>query len=110
MIEHTPKEEILSIIKEVESNSSATQRTVSKKLGISLGKTNYLLKELIKKDLIKTKSFLQNPKKIRKINYILTPKGVEKRVRLTYHFLKRKEAEYNRLKEEWERSVNNNHI
>lgn len=107
MIEQTPKEEILSIIKEVELDPSATQRTVSKKVGISLGKTNYLLKELIKKDIIKTRHFLQNPGKIKKISYVLTPKGFEERARLTYHFLKRKEAEYNHLKEEWERSVNN---
>lgn len=107
MIEHTPKEEVLSIIKEIETNPVATQRDVSRKVGISLGKTNYLLKELIKKDIIKTKHFLQNPEKIKKISYILTPKGFEEKTRLIYHFLKRKETEYNILKEEWEKSNNN---
>lgn len=107
MTDQNPKEEVLSIIKEIETNPSVTQRDVSNKVGISLGKTNYLLKELIKKDIIKTRHFLQNPGKIKKISYILTPKGFEERARLTYHFLKRKEEEYNRLKEEWERSVNN---
>jgi len=107
MIEHTPgtqKEEVLLIIKEIEADPAHTQRTVSKKLGISLGKTNYLLKELIKKDIIKTKSFLSNPSKLKKISYILTSKGFEEKMQLTYHFLKKKEAEYNLLKEEWEKS------
>src|SRR3989338_4666180 len=110
MFEHAPtkpKEETLSIIKEIEQDPAATQRSVSRKLGISLGKTNYLLKQLIEKDIIKTKSFLNNPGKIKKIGYLLTPKGIEEKARLVYHFMKRKEAEYNFLKEEWERSLAN---
>jgi len=109
MIEHAskpPKEELLLIIKEIETDPDATQRTVSKKLGISLGKTNYLLGELIKKDIVKTRSFLINAGKLKKISYILTSKGFEEKMRLTYHFLKKKEMEYNLLKEEWEKSNN----
>ncbi|MDP2939753.1 MAG: winged helix-turn-helix transcriptional regulator [Candidatus Omnitrophota bacterium] len=48
MFEH-PSEETLSIIKEIEATPATTQRIISNKLGISLGKTNYLLKALIKK-------------------------------------------------------------
>lgn len=107
MIEQSPKEEVLSIIKEIETDPTATQRTVSKKLGISLGKTNYLLKALIKKDVIKTRNFLNNPGKLRKISYILTAKGFDEKMQLTYHFLKKKEAEYNLLKEEWEQANKN---
>ena len=103
MIEQN-QEESLSIIKEVETNPATTQRAVSKKLGISLGKTNYLLKELTAKGLIKGKSFSNNPGKLRKIGYLLTPKGFEEKMRLTQHFLKKKEAEYKTLKEEWEES------
>lgn len=106
MVEHIstpPKEEILSIIKEIETNPYVTQRDVSTRLGISLGKTNYLLKALVKKDIIKTKSFLNNPGKLKKIGYLLTSKGLEEKMQLTYHFLKKKEAEYNILKKEWER-------
>jgi DNA-binding PadR family transcriptional regulator len=61
-----------------------------------------LLKALIKKGLIKAKSFSRNPGKIKKINYILTQKGFEERMQLMRHFLVRKEKEYNRLKKEWE--------
>ena len=100
MIEQS-QEEALSIIKEIETNPKATQRAVSKKLGISLGKTNYLLRELIQKGIIKGESFSTNPGKLRKISYILTPKGFEEKMRLTYYYLKIKEAEYKILKEEW---------
>jgi len=103
MIEQPPKEEILHIIKEIEFDPSTTQRTLSNKLGISLGKTNYILRELIKKGFVKVKNFSHNPKKIRTIHYILTKKGIEERINLTYHFLQRKENEYNLIKQEWER-------
>jgi EPS-associated MarR family transcriptional regulator len=101
MIEQS-QEEVLSVIKEIAANPTATQRVVSKKLGISLGKTNYLLRELIQKGLIKGESFSANPGKAGKISYLLTPKGFEEKLRLTYYFLNRKEAEYNKLKEEWD--------
>ena len=107
MIEQTQKEETLSIIKEVEANPATTQRAISAKLGISLGKTNYLLKELIKKGLIKGESFSANPGGLKKISYLLTAKGLEAKMRLTYHFLKIKESEYKLLKEEWEKSNGN---
>ncbi len=98
------QEETLSVIKEVESNPAATQRVVSKKLGISLGKTNYLLKELIAKGWLKGESFSNNPGKLKKASYLLTPKGVKEKMRLTRYFLMKKEKEYSILKEEWEKS------
>jgi MarR family transcriptional regulator, temperature-dependent positive regulator of motility len=104
MIEQA-QEESLSVIKEIESNPETTQRAVSKKLGISLGKTNYLLKELIGKGLVKGESFSFHPGRIKKISYLITPKGFQEKMRLTYHFLKIKEVEYNRLKKEWKQSV-----
>ena len=112
MNEHDFKEESFHLIKEIGSSPHATQRTLSDKLGISLGKTNYLLRELIRKGLIKTKNFYDNPGKLRKIKYTLTKEGMEHRLNLAYHFLKRKETEYNRIKEEWESlssSLDNNH-
>ena len=103
MIEQA-KEEALSVIKEIETNPSTTQRVVSKKLGISLGKTNYILKELIKRGIIKGEYFSTHPGRLKKISYLLTPQGFEEKMRLTHHFLKKKEAEYKFLKEEWEKS------
>lgn len=97
------KEETLDIIKEIENNPSLNQRLLSQKLNISLGKTNYLLKELVKKGMVKIASFSRNPRKARKLKYILTPKGLEEKIKLTYHFLQVKEAEYNRLKRDYEK-------
>ncbi len=103
MLEEIPREELFTIIAEIEQNPAITQRLIAEKLGISLGKTNYLLKALINKGLIKAKSFSANPRKLERIHYILTKKGLEEKMHLMYHFLKKKEAEYNRLKEEWDR-------
>lgn len=106
MIEQAPKEENLLIIKEIESNPIATQRFLSNKLGISLGKTNYLIKELIKKGFIKVRNFTGNPGKLKKIHYFSTEKGLSEKFRLLKHFLQIKEAEYNKLKQEWEHLLN----
>lgn len=107
MIEQPPKEEVLLIIKHIESEPTITQRGLSDRLGISLGKTNYLLKELVKKGLVKVRNFSHNPAKLKKISYILTQKGFNERMRLMRHFLQRKEQEYNRLKQEWKLLVKN---
>lgn len=104
MNEHNQfKEDSLRVIREIEENPSLNQRLLSQKLSISLGKTNYLLKELVKKGIIKVAGFSKNPEKARKLKYILTQKGMEEKMILTFHFLKAKEREYNRLKEEYEK-------
>jgi len=101
------KEENLIIIKEIEAQPAVTQRELSVKLAISLGKINYLLKELIKKGLVEVKNFSDNPGKLNKIHYYLTKEGLEYKIRATGHFLKAKEAEYNQIKQEWEQMVFN---
>lgn len=105
MTEQPKKEETLFIFKELDANPNTTQRELSSHLNISLGKTNYLLRELILKGFIKAKNFSTNPGKLKKIQYYLTKEGLEHKMQLTQHFLKAKENEYNRLKEEWDRLV-----
>jgi len=100
------KEETLFILKELEAKPNITQRDLSSRLNISLGKTNYLLRELILKGFIKVKNFTENPGKLRKIHYLLTEKGLEEKFRLLQHFLQIKEVEYNKLKQEMEYSLN----
>ena len=105
------KEENLIIIKEIESQPAVTQRELSTKLAISLGKINYLLKALIKKGFIEAKNFSGNPGKLNKLHYHLTKKGIEYKISVTQYFLKEKEAEYNQLKREWEQlAINDNGI
>ncbi len=108
MVEHAPKEEILHIIKHVETDPAVSQRILSNRLNISLGKTNYLLKELIKKGFIKAHDFSHHSGKLRKVHYLLTKEGAEEKLRLTYYFLKTREQEYNIMKQEWEQLMNNN--
>ncbi len=97
------KEETLRLIKEIEDNPVLNQRVLSQKLNISLGKTNYLLRELTKKGIVKMRSFSRSTKKAKKLRYILTTKGMEEKIKLTYYFLQVKEKEYNRLRREYER-------
>ena len=105
MFEHPPKEETLHLIRHIESTPDLTQRELSDKLGISLGKTNYLLKALVEKGLIKAKNFTIKPGKISKIHYYLTKEGLEHKMSLMELFLKKKEEEYNEIKQEWDQLV-----
>ena len=68
-------------------------------LGYSLGKINYLLNALKLKGMVKIKNFRMNQNKINYI-YVLTPKGISKKTRLTLNFMKRKMQEYEELKKE----------
>ena len=56
----------------------------------------------MQKGLIKIKNFSQNDNKFKKVRYILTRKGLEKKLRLTHYFLKKKEKEYMALKGEFD--------
>jgi EPS-associated MarR family transcriptional regulator len=105
--QHFLKEENLLIIKEIEFQPTVTQRKLSKKVGVSLGKVNYLLKELIKKGLVEVRNFSDKPGKFNKLQYHLTKEGMEHKIQITQHFLKMKEAEYCRIKAEWESIVAN---
>ena len=106
MTEQPQTEENLFILKELETKPNTTQRDLSSRLNISLGKTNYLLRELILRGFIKAKSFTGNPGKLKKIHYLLTEKGLEEKFRLIKHFLQIKEVEYNQLKQELEYLLN----
>ncbi len=76
-----------------------SQRELAAHLGVSLGKANYCLKELVKKGLIKAGNFTSNPNK-RVYAYLLTPNGVKEKSMVTLRFLQRKMDEYERIKQE----------
>jgi EPS-associated MarR family transcriptional regulator len=104
MNEHTfQKEEALDIIRELEENPFVNQRSLSEKLNMSLGKTNYMLKALAQKGFIKIANFTKVPQKNKRkaVKYLLTQDGIQQKIALTYHFLKLKEREYERLKSEY---------
>ena len=97
MTEQPQKEETLFILKELEANPNVTQRDLSSRLNMSLGKTNYLLRKLILKGFVKVKNFTGNPGKLRKIHYLLTEKGLEEKLRHHKHLLQIKNKEYTKL-------------
>ena len=102
MIEHNLKEDILLILRILSSTDGCNQRDLSGRLGFSLGKTNYLLKSLVEKGFVEIKNFTTLNNKLKKVNYMLTPRGFEHKVRLAYYFFKKKEEEYLELKKEIE--------
>ena len=86
-------------IKIIETGDDLTQREIAKKMGISLGWVNYCISELVKKGLVKAHRF-RNAKNKRAYAYILTPKGIERKIKLTRQFLKTKMTEYEEMKKE----------
>ena len=89
----------LDVLRKIQKNPQSTQRELAEELGFSLGKLNYCLKALHVKGLIKMQNFKKNPKKINYI-YVLTPKGIAEKTKLTINFMKRKMNEYDELKKE----------
>ncbi|MDD5005763.1 MAG: MarR family EPS-associated transcriptional regulator [Candidatus Omnitrophica bacterium] len=100
------KEETLFFLAELDKYPHLTQRELASKLNVSLGKTNYLINELLKKGMIKVKTFSRKPNKLRRIKYLLTKKGMQEKISLMYRFLKKKESEYGKIKQEWEKLNN----
>ena len=87
------------VLRKINNRPESTQRELAKELGFSLGKLNYCLKALKTKGLIKIRNFTTNPKKINYI-YVLTPKGIVEKTKLTINFMKRKIEEYDELRKE----------
>jgi len=89
----------LDLLCKIELNPEYTQRELSKEMDVSLGKVNYCIKKLTEKGWIKLTNFKQNPNKMG-YAYLLTPRGIEEKTKLTFSFLKRKIKEYEILKDE----------
>ena len=93
----------LNILSKIKSNPQSTQRKLANELGLSLGKLNYCLKALQQKGFVKIQNFSKQQNKVKYMQYILTPRGITERTRLTINFMKRKMQEYDELK----RNLNN---
>ena len=89
----------LNVLRSIQKKPESSQRELAQNLGFSLGNLNYCLKALQVKGLVKVENFKKNPKKINYI-YVLTPKGISQKTRLTLNFMKRKMKEFDELKEE----------
>ena len=93
------QEDHLALLRKIQKKPQSSQRELAAELGFSLGKLNYCIKALQKKGLVKLENFKKNPKKINYI-YVLTPKGISAKTKLTLNFMKRKMSEYDELKSE----------
>ena len=86
-------------LRELSESGTISQRDLSKKVGLSLGSVNFILKELIKRGYVKAQRFKNSHNKAAYI-YVLTPDGINARIKQTQYFLHVKMEEYERLKHE----------
>ena len=92
-------QDYLEILRKIQKKPDSSQRELAKELDFSLGKLNYCLKALQSKGFVKIKNLSKNPNKLNYF-YILTPKGITEKTKLTVNFMRRKMQEYDELKKE----------
>ena len=92
-------EDHFELLRKIQKKPESSQRELAVELGFSLGKLNYCLKALQSKGLIKIENFKKNPNKLNYF-YVLTPKGIAQKTKLTLNYMKRKMSEYDELKKE----------
>ena len=100
-------EEQLNILRFIEKKPESNQRLIANELGFSLGKLNYCLMALRKKGLVKIKNFRRNDNKLSYL-YLLTPKGINKKTKLTINFLQKRSKEYEEIQNEYNKIKNIN--
>ncbi len=88
------------VLRKIQKKKSLTQRELASDLGFSLGKLNYCLKALRKKGLVKLNNFNRKENKLKYLQYVITPRGISERTKLTINFMKKKMKEYEELKKE----------
>ena len=92
-------QDYLDLLRKIKNKPKSSQRELADELGFSLGKLNYILNALRNKGLVKIQNFKKSQNKINYI-YLLTPKGITTKTKLTMNFMKRKMREYDELKKE----------
>ena len=89
----------LQILRQLENDPGLSQRDLAKALGVSLGKTNYCLRALVEKGLVKVENFRKSGNKLA-YAYELTPRGISDKARITRRYLQIKLREYKALESE----------
>lgn len=92
----------LSVLRLMSERPDMTQRQLAESLGVSLGKTNFIVRAVLSRGWVKAENFRRSNNKLGYI-YVLTPQGIAQRVRLTQTFIARKEQEYELLRGEIDR-------
>ena len=94
------EQDYFEVLRKIKKEPKSSQRQLADELGFSLGKLNYCLKALKEKGLVKLQNFKKKENKINHLGYVITPKGISERTKLTINFMKRKMREYDELKYE----------
>lgn len=89
----------LLLLRQLSEHPDLSQREISQRLGLSLGKTNYCLRALIDKGWVKMNNFRNSQNKLA-YAYMLTPQGIRAKAAVTAAFLLLKQEEYARLEHE----------
>jgi len=77
----------LEILNAIGEGQPLSQRALAQRLGVALGLTNLLLKRLARKGSIKIVEFPRKPGTGKRLRYLLTPKGIAEKSRLTYEHM-----------------------
>lgn len=85
----------LKILEEIEKDYAPSQRELARQLNISLGLVNSFVKRLVQKGYFKVKNIPKN-----RVKYILTPKGMAEKTRLTYRYIQYSLEFYKRSRQE----------
>ena len=99
MNDNKDNQDHFNVLRKIQNKPDYSQRELAEESGFSLGKLNYCLKALKVKGLIKIANFKKNPNKVNYV-YMLTPKGIAEKTKLTINFMKLKMKEYDELKRE----------
>jgi DNA-binding MarR family transcriptional regulator len=89
----------LDILTAIGEGVPLTQRALSERLGVALGLTNLYLKRLAHKGFIKIVAFPRKPAARKRLRYLLTPKGIAEKSRLTYEHMSHSLHVYRRTRQ-----------
>lgn len=89
----------LEILTAIEEGRPLTQRDLAQRLGVALGLTNLYLKRLATRGYIKVVEFPRKPAARKRLRYLLTPRGIAEKTRLTYEHMAHALALYRRARQ-----------
>ena len=96
------KNEHFDLLRKISKNPKVSQRDLAEELELSLGKVNYCLSALKRKGFVKISNFRKSKNKIKYL-YVITPKGITEKTKLTISFMRQRMKEYDELKKDLEK-------
>lgn len=88
-----------ALLHHIEADNGNSQRVLAQLLGVSVGKVNYCMRAVVDRGWVKVNNFRRADNKLA-YAYLLTPSGVNAKLRLARMFLARKEQEFEDLQRE----------